>query len=395
MDNREQRARDRAILTHLGDEYERFQGAVVPPIYENTLFVFPTFEEFVKAHKEERKHYVYWRGTNPTVEIVEKKLAALEGGESCKCFASGMAAIMAAILSQVKAGDHVVCVSHIYEETKKLLDYLLKFGITYSIAASVAMEDIRSALRPETKVIFMESPTTLTLRLVDLKAVATLARERGIKTVIDNTWATPLFQKPLQLGIDLAVHSCSKYLGGHSDLVAGAVVGSNRDLEALFYAEYQLFGAALAPFEARMLLKGMRTLPLRLEAQQAAALEVARRLEAHPAVGRVHHPGLPSHPDHGLAQRQMTGTTGLFSFELKDASYEAVCRVINQLKLFRIGVSWGSFESLVLSPNEGTNEEQLRKEGISPGLIRISIGLEDPSELIRDLDQALHSLVRP
>jgi cystathionine beta-lyase len=391
MSQHEEYGQDLRICTHLGDEYSRFHGAVVPPIYENTLFVFPTFEEYVKARSDEMKHYVYWRGTNPTVEIVERKLAALEGGESCKCMASGMAAIAAALLSQVRSGEHIVCVSHVYEESKKLLQYLEKFGVSYTVTSSTSIADIEAALRPQTRVIFMESPTSYTFQLVDLQAVSRLAKDRGIRTIIDNTWATPIFQKPLKLGIDMVVHSASKYLGGHSDLGGGAVIGSEEDLKSIFNNEYLLFGAAMAPFEARMLLKGLRTLPLRLKAQEQSALQVASFLEGHPEVSCVHYPGLESHPDNALARRQMSGTSGLLSFELRQANFEAVKSFINRLKLFQIGVSWGSFESLILSPNEGTNEEQLRSEGISPGLIRISIGLEDTRDLIRDLDEALNA----
>ncbi|WP_438448011.1 trans-sulfuration enzyme family protein [Gorillibacterium sp. sgz5001074] len=380
---------DIEICTRLEDASGAFYGAVIPPLYGNSLFVFPTVEEYIQARKEEHRHYVYWRGTNPTVEIAERKLAALERGESCKLFASGMAALTAALLGSLRAGDHVVCICHVYEETKKLLHYLNKFGISYTMTSSVSLPDIEAAARPETKLVLLESPTSFTFRLVDLEGVVRLAKDRGFKTIIDNTWATPLYQKPLPAGIDLAVHSVSKYLGGHSDLVGGAVIGSSRELESLFYQEYLLLGAALAPYEAGQLLKGLRTLPLRMEAHRRNALEVAEFLERHPAVARVNHPGLPSHPDYKLALKQMSGTTGLFSFELNEASFETVARVINRLQRFQIGVSWGSFESLVLSPNEGTNEEQLLSEGISPGLIRLSIGLEDTEALIRDLDQAL------
>jgi cystathionine beta-lyase len=387
--NGDRSSMDRRICTHVGDEYGRFHGAVVPPVYQNAQFVFADYDTFTKSISREKENYVYWRGTNPTVEIAERKLAALEGGDSCKCFSSGMAAICAAIMASTENGSHVVCAGHIYPETKKLLHYLGKFGVTYTLVPSPAIHAVEAAIRKETSLIYTESPTTHTFRLVDLSAVSAIAKSRGIRTIVDNTWATPLFQKPLRHGIDIVVHSCSKYLGGHSDLVGGAVIASEAIINRMFYKEYLLLGAAMAPFEASSLIKGLRTLPLRMAEHNRSTLEVARFLESHPQVSRVNYPALKSHPDYELGRRQLTGYSGLMSFELKNASYEAVRDVINRLELFQIGVSWGSFESLVLSPNEGNNGELLAREDLSPGLIRLSIGMEDTTELIADLAAAL------
>jgi cystathionine beta-lyase len=381
-----------SICTHLGDEYDRFHGAVVPPIYQNSLFVFEKFEHLTEAMKDEQNNYLYWRGKNPTVEIVEEKLAALEKGEKCKLFASGMAAISSAILTFLQSGDHVLSISNIYGPTTKFFTYLEKFGVTHTNTLSGDLDVIESLLQPNTKMIYLESPTTMTFKLVDLKAIAALVKSRGIKTIIDNTWATPLFQNPIEFGIDIVVHSVSKYLGGHSDLVGGALITSKEIMEHIFYQEFQLLGGVMPPYEAWLLMRGLRTLPLRMKAHQESGLKVASFLEAHPAVKKVHYPGLESSPEYQLGKQQLKGYSGLMSFELKNSSYEAVRDFINRLEFFQIGVSWGGFESLVISPNYGYNTEQLIQSGMDPGIVRISVGLENVDELIEDLDRALRLL---
>ncbi|MEC1525665.1 PLP-dependent aspartate aminotransferase family protein [Neobacillus niacini] len=380
------------IVTHLGDEYDRFHGAVVPPIYQNSLFVFENFEQLAAAMKDEQSSYLYWRGTNPTVEIVEKKLAALEKGERCKLFASGMAAISSAILTFLQSGDHVLSISNIYGPTTKFFTYIEKFGISHTNTLNTDLEAIESLIRPNTKVIYLESPTTMSFKLVDLKAIVALAKQRGIKTIIDNTWATPIFQNPITYGIDIVVHSVSKYLGGHSDLVGGALITSKEIMDHLFYHEYQLFGGVMPPYEAWLLMRGLRTLPIRMKAHQESGLKIASFLEKNPAVKRVNYPGLESSPDYRLGKEQLKGYTGLMSFELKNNTYESVRKVVNSLNHFQIGVSWGGFESLVISPNYGYNVEQLVKGGLDPGLIRISVGLENVDELLEDLEAALKSV---
>ena len=380
---------DKNICLHFADEPERFQGAVIPPVFNNSVFVYPTFESLGDAVADETNHYVYWRGTNPTVEIAEKKLAALEKGEQCKCFASGMAAISAALFNSLKSGDHVLCISNIYMSTMNVLKYLKKFGIQHSVIYSTDIEKIGNAIFQTTKVIYLECPTDTNFRLIDLQAIAALARSKGIRTIIDNTWATPLFQKPLTFGIDMVVHSVSKYLGGHSDIVGGALISSKEIMKQLFKDEYLLFGGVMAPPIASQLLRGLRSLPLRMKAHEENALKVAQFLESHPRVSVVHYPALNTHPDYELGKKQLLGYAGLLSFELSEGTYDAVKTIINKLKVFQIGVSWGSFESLVMSPNYGYNEDSLKNELVSTGLIRISVGLEDSERLIDDLKQAL------
>ena len=377
------------ICTHLGDEYERFHGAVVPPIYQNSLFVFNNFDSLTEAMKDEQSSYLYWRGSNPTVEIVEKKIAALEKGEKCKLFSSGMAAISSAILTFLKSGDHVLSVSNIYGPTAKFFSYIEKFGISHTNTPRTDLDAIEALIQPNTKLIYLESPTTMTFKLLDLKAISFLAKQNGIKTIIDNTWATPLFQNPIASGIDIVVHSVSKYLGGHSDLVGGALITSKEIMDRIFYREYQLLGGVMPPYEAWLLMRGLRTLPIRMKAHQEGGMKVASFLENHPSVKKVNYPGLESSPDYELGKQQLKGYSGLMSFELKDNTFKAVRTVIDHLKKFQIGVSWGGFESLVISPNYGYNTEQIVLSGIDPGLIRISVGLENIDELIEDLDGAL------
>ncbi|MBM6616571.1 trans-sulfuration enzyme family protein [Bacillus suaedaesalsae] len=380
---------DEAICTQYESDPDHFFGAIFPPTFENSVFVHSSHEDHVKAIKDERFHYSYWRGTNPTLDVVEKKLARLERGEQCKCFASGMAAIHAAILNSIQAGDHVLCISNIYKSTTNLLTYMKKFNVDHSVVYSTKTSDIEQAILPNTKLFFIENPTDLNFQLVDLSELANLAKSKGIRTIVDNTWATPLFQKPLLHGIDIVVHSASKYLGGHMDLVGGAIITSKEIMKDLFQYEYLLFGGSLGPREATLLLRGLKTLPLRMKAHQENAMKVATFLETHPAVEKVNYPGLPPVRDSELRTKQLSGFSGLMTFELRDANYEAIKRVINKVKVFKIGVSWGTFDSLILSPNVGDNEDALLKEKISPGLIRISVGLEPVQMLINDLNQAL------
>jgi cystathionine beta-lyase/cystathionine gamma-synthase len=381
---------DKEICIHFEDDRERFNGAVVPPIFQNTLFTYNSFDTLVNAVQNEDSHYVFRRGTNPTVEIVEKKIAALERGEVCRCFASGMAAISASILNSVQSGDHVLCVSNLYYSTMELLKYMGKFNISHSVIYSTKTEDIKQAIQPNTKVIFLESPTDITLRLVNLEEIANLAKSKGIRTIMDNTWTTPLFQKPITKGIDVVVHSASKYLGGHSDVLGGAIVTSKKNMKTIFNKEYLLLGGVMPPSEAALLLRGLRTLPFRMLEHQENAFKVAEFLEKHPKVERVNFPGLESHPDYHLGKSQLTGYSGLMSMELKEAHFNRVKTVINKMKVFKIGVSWGSFESLVASPNIGNNEQKLINEHISPGTIRLAVGLENSSILIDDLKRALN-----
>ncbi|MFB9630644.1 trans-sulfuration enzyme family protein [Nonomuraea helvata] len=383
---------DEWICGRLGEDEPWVMGAVNPPVFENSLFTFATAEELGEAIRNEDERYVYWRGTNPTVDLAQRKLAALERGERAKCFGSGMGAISATISSLVQAGDHVLVLGAVYGPTTQFLRYLEKFGVTHTHVGDLAGCD--SAIRPNTRLLYFESPSYMAYAVVDIAEVTAWARERGLVTAMDNTWSTPLFQKPLTMGVDLVVHSLSKYIGGHSDLVGGVVIGPSRLIRPLALTEYQLYGSAMSPHDAAKVIKGLRTLPVRMAAHQERGLAVAEFLSGHPAVRAVHHPGLPSHPGHAIALRQMTGFSSLFSLVLDTESREEVGSFLNKLRHFRIGVSWGGFESLVNAPALSTEESVRATMGIPVGLVRLSVGLEPADTLIKDLGLALEGVGR-
>ncbi|MGR6916613.1 trans-sulfuration enzyme family protein [[Actinomadura] parvosata] len=381
---------DEWICGRLGEDEPWALGAVNPPVFENSVFTFATAEELGEAVRNEDERYVYWRGTNPTVDLAQRKLAALERGERAKCFASGMGAISATISSLVSAGDHVLVLGAVYGPTTQFLRYLEKFGVTHTHVRDLAEGD--SAIKASTRLLYFESPSYMAYQVVDIAEVTGWARERGLVTVMDNTWSTPLFQKPLTMGVDLVVHSLSKYIGGHSDLVGGVVAGPARLIRPLALTEYQLFGAAMSPHDAAKVIKGLRTLPVRMAAHQERGLAVAAFLQDHPAVRSVNHPGLPSHPGHAIALRQMSGFSSLFSLVLDTESRPEVGAFLARLRHFRIGVSWGGFESLVNAPALSTEESVRATMGIPVGLVRLSVGLEPAETLIKDLGLALEGM---
>lgn len=376
------------ICTHLGDEYDEYKGAVVPPIYQNSLHVFPTIEA-KEAYNYKEGEFLYGRYGNPTVDIVEKKIAALERGDAARCFGSGMAAISSALLTCLSAGDHVIAVKNVYGCTYTFLTkYLKRFNIDVTFVKGDKVSEFKDAIRENTKVIYLESPTTRNFLLQDLSAVAVLAKQHNIKTIIDNAWCTPLFQKPIEFGIDIVVHTLSKYLSGHSDVVGGVVISSQEIIDKITVEERELLGGILHPFEAWLVLRGIRTLPVRIKQHQENGMKVAQFLENHPKVKKMYYPGLPSHPQYELGKKQMTGSTGLMSFEL-DTSPEKVRTFVNTLKLFKIGVSWGGFESLLTAPCLLWDDEKIKEFGLSKTMVRIGVGLEDVDELIEDLSSAL------
>ncbi len=378
---------DATIIAHHGEDRSLHYGAVIPPLYQTSLFTFESMEDISAAFRDEAKTYIYTRGNNPTAMVAEKKIAALEHGGAAKLFASGMGAISAAIFSSIRKDSHIVAVKTIYGPTIKLLtDYLNKrFGIETTFVSADA-DEIISACRKETSLIYLESPTSLVFEIIDLRKVATFARANGIRTVIDNSYSTPIYQKPLDFGIDISVHSVSKYIAGHSDLVAGVLITSEEILYDIMQWEHPLFGAKIAPFEAWLILRGLRTLPVRMRQHSESAKKVAEFLAASPKVLKVNYPGLANHPNKKLADSQMTNSSGLMSFIL-DADLKQTHRFVDRLELFKIGVSWGGFESLALA---------LARDGSDPsvphGLIRISVGLEDVDDLIADLQAALDEL---
>ncbi len=319
---------------------------------------------------------------------LEKTLARLEQAEAAKCFASGMGAISATLFALLGSGDHVLFLGDIYGPTIEFADRLAAYGVTHDQCFDTDIAGIEAAIKPATRVIYLESPGSMLFGLLPIRRICELARARGITTIIDNTVATPLLQKPLQMGCDLSIHSCTKYIGGHSDTLGGAVVGSAELIERIFYKGYMLLGAAMAPMDAWLLLRGLMTLPARLMQQQASALRIAHFLSDQPSVRRVYHPALETGEQSALFAEQMRGHSGLLSFDLAADSHADLLAQANRLKLFGKAISWGGVESLVTAAHRG--EPAPDHAGRYPrGLLRLSIGLEGTDALIADLEQAL------
>ena len=377
-----------SIDTLLVHDERHSKGAVAPPIYQTSLFTFDSYQAMVDRFRGETDHAVYSRIDNPTVSVLLEKICQLEGGEKALAFSSGIAAISNAILGLVKAGDRVVCVKHCYPDTYRLLKLICaRFGVTTDFVDGTDLLAIENALLGA-KLLFLESPTTLLFEEQDLSRIAALAKAADVITIIDNSWATPIFQQPLKCGIDLVVHSASKYISGHSDTVAGLLVGNGALIDKLVNETTPYLGAKLSAQEASLLLRGLRTLPLRLQRHQESALMIAKRISDHPAVTAVHHPGLSPAPYSSLS-----GYGGLFSFEVDNSiNIPAFC---NSLELFRLGVSWGGYESLVMpaevSINQAGSPSAAIDFGVSSRLIRLFVGLEDPEDLWQELHAALAS----
>ena len=380
--------------TRLAHEFDDYPfGGVVAPVYQNSLFTFPDFASFEAATGAESatdpNQFVYSRGNNPTVSALEKKVASLEETGAARGFGSGMGAISSAVISNLKAGDHVICIRAIYGVTRKLLEeYLPRFGVTHTwVSSSPSESELEAARTERTKVLMLESPSSVIFELQDLRMCAAWAKRHGITTVIDNSWASPFFQNPHALGVDLVCHTASKYLGGHSDLVAGMLSGSVERLTAINAGEYAILGSVLHPWDAWLIMRGLRTLDVRLRQHEKSALEIARWCETRPEVRRVFHPALESHAQHGLFRSQMRGSSGLFSIEL-DFDETRIRRFIDALRLFGIAVSWGGFESLALPIGIMMNRAAPNPD-VPRGLVRLHVGLEDVHDLQRDLERAL------
>lgn len=383
------------ILNHLAEERAGYRGAVTPPIYETSNFAFGSVAAMREAGQDELANAFYTRGNNPTVEVLRRKLAALEGTEDALVFGSGAAAMAAAVLASVRAGDHVVCVQKPYAWTRVLVrDWLPRFGVEVSFIDGSDLPAVEAALNPRTKMIVLESPNSLTLEMQDLAAISAIARPRGIRTLCDNSYASPLLQRPAELGIDLVMHSATKYLNGHSDVVAGVVCGPANMIREIFRGPYMTFGAIIGPFEAWLMLRGLRTLGVRMQRVRQSTVQIVEFLERHPGIARVYYPGSASDPQRELARRQMQGGSGILSIEVAADDLSGVERFCDSLKLFLLAVSWGGHESLawpVAVAIRGGSAESNRT-GLPWNLVRLSIGLEDPEDLIADLDQALGKL---
>ena len=380
------------ILTHLGEDRERGFDAVVPPIVQSGNFTYPTVAAMRAVVQQEFDRPLYTRGFNPTVAMLREKVAALEGAEDALVFSSGSAAISAAVIAHVKAGDHIVCVQKPYSWTKKLLAELLpRFGVEHTFVDGTDAENYRRAIKPNTTFFILESPNSLTFELQDIAAVCAIAKEHDIVTLCDNSFSCPLFQNPIALGADMVAHSATKYLNGHSDVVAGVLAGSKERMRKVMSKEFMTLGAAPSPHDAWLMMRGLRTLELRVNRSADSAEKVALYLVAHPKVKRVHWPGLPSHPQHALAMKQMKRVAGLMTIELDAPDVAAVERFCDNLKRFLIAVSWGGYESLqwpvcALQGPSGYYTD------LPFTMVRLYIGLEDADALIADLEQALATI---
>ena len=381
------------ILNHLGEDRENYYNAISPPIIQSSNFAFKTLDDFRNAFAAEKDHSIYTRGNNPTVKILRQKLAALEKSEDCLVFGSGSGAIAMAILSQVHQGAHVVCVQNAYSWTYNILtQYLPKFGVKHTFVDGTNLEEIENAIQPNTTLLFLESPTSIFLELQDLKACAAIAKKHGIVTAIDNSYSSPIFQRPIEFGIDIVIHSGTKYLNGHSDVVVGVVCSSKEIITKMFYAEFMTLGAIISPSDAALVLRGLRTLPLRMKQSDESGKKVVQYLENHPKIESINYPFSPTFPQYELAQQQMSGAGGLFSVLLKTDSIEKVEAFFHRLNGFLLAVSWGGHESLVL-PFCAFYKIPGKEDPPKPwNLVRFYIGLENPDWLIKDLEQALEVL---
>ena len=369
---------------------------LLPPIFQNSTFSFQTTEECASAFIDEDCGYVYTRWGNPTQHTLELKLAALEAGEAALATASGMGAISTALLTVLSDGGHVVAMETLYSATYNLLnDELTRMGIETTFVDATDPIKIESAIRPDTKVLYLESPTNPLLKLVDLSACAEIAKSHDITTIIDNTFATPCSQQPISFGIDVVLHSITKYLSGNGAVIAGAIIGNKGFIEHARKVTLRNFGAVISPFNAWLTLLGVPTLPLRFARHCDNAVEIATFLEKHPAVAWVRYPGLSSHPQHDLAKKQMAGFGGMITIELKGGQ-AAGEQFVNRLQICTLAVSLGDVRTLVCHPASTTHshvpKEVRQKTGITDGLVRFSIGLEDAEDIIADLQHALDKL---
>ncbi|MEM6763275.1 MAG: PLP-dependent aspartate aminotransferase family protein [Bacteroidota bacterium] len=381
------------ILTHLGEDRDQVQGAVNPPIYYSSNFAFNTVEEMRHALTHEMDVPFYTRGHNPTVAVLRKKIAALEKAEECLLFGSGSAAMAAAVMSQVQQGDHVICVQKPYSWTGKLLAKLLsRYGVTHTFIDGREARNYEAAIQKNTTLLILESPNSMTFELQDLKAVATIAREHGIRTICDNSYASPINQNPIALGIDIVIHSATKYLSGHSDVVAGALCTSRDIAEHIFQSEYMTLGAILSPHDAWLLLRGLRTLPLRMQRVAETTPKIVEYLSTHPLVDKVYYPFLRENEQYELAMQQQKMPGGQFSIELKADSMEQVDLFCNSLQTFLMACSWGGYESLIFPISTLYQSANYAETTLPWNFIRFYVGLEDPTYLIADLENAFQAV---
>lgn len=381
------------IINELAEDRESYFNAIAPPIMQSSNFAFKSIAALRTAFEDEMGGYLYSRGLNPTGDILRKKLAALDQAEDCLVFGSGAAAIFAGVFANVKAGDHIVSVKSPYTWAQKMFDVILpRFGITTTYVDGTDTKNFEAALKPYTTLIYLESPNSWTFAIQDLKEVVALAKAHNIVTMIDNSYCTPIYQRPIALGIDLSMQTATKYISGHSDTLGGVLSGSHIMIKKIFDSEYLNVGSGISPFNAWLLLRGLRTLPARLERITVTTKKVLEFLKAHPKIDQVLFPLDGSFPQYQLARSQMDGACGLMTITLKNGTMESITRFCESLRHFFIAVSWGGHESLVIPKCAGLLPGDFDKDNIEHQYIRIYTGLEEPTYLIDDLNQALNGI---
>lgn len=381
------------ILNELAEDRENYFNAIAPPIIQTSNFAFKTVADMRKAFQDEMSGYVYSRGLNPTVDILRKKLAALDGTEDCLVFNNGAAAIFAGVLANVKSGDHIISVRNPYSWAARMFDVVLpRFGVNTTYVDGETIQDFDNAVRPNTTFIYLESPNSWNFVLQPLKEVAALAKSKGIITLIDNSYCTPLFQKPAEMGIDLCMQTATKYISGHSDTLGGVLCGSHKMMKKIFDSEYLNIGSGIQPFNAWLLIRGLRTLVARLERINKSTQQVVSFMKQHPKVDTLLFPLDESFPQYKLAKEQMTGACGLFTFTLKNGTPERITTFCESLKHILMAVSWGGHESLCIPKVAGMNPSDFNPANIQHQYIRMYVGLEDADHLIKDLAQALDAI---
>jgi len=377
------------ILNHLGEDREEYYGSVAPPIFQSTNFCFKTVGEMREKLTREMETPFYTRGYNPTVATLRKKLAALEKAEEALVFSSGSAAVAAAVMSVVKGGDHVVCVQKPYSWTNTLISkYLAKYGVLSTFVDGGDAVNFEKAIQANTKLIYLESPNSLTFEMQDIEGIAKLAKRKNITTIIDNSYNSPINQNPILMGIDLVVHSGSKYINGHSDVVCGVVCGSKERILKMMAEEYMTIGSCISPHDAGLILRGLRTIELRVNQSATSAKKVADFLEKHPKIKQLNYPFSSKNPQLALAKKQMKQGGGLLSISIDAKDIQGIERFCDNLKRFIMATSWGGYESLIF-PLCALSDSRSFENPLPWNMVRLYIGLEDADLLIEDLKEAL------
>jgi cystathionine beta-lyase len=381
------------IINELGEDRESYFGAVAPPIIQTSNFAFKNVAQLREAMQDEFAVDLYSRGNNPTVTILRKKIAALDNAEDALVLSSGVAAVFLAVFANVKQGDHIVSVAKPYSWTDKLFNVLLpRFGVTATMIDGTNIENFERAIQPNTKIIFLESPNSFTFELQDLEAVARLAKSKRLLTIIDNSYCSPLYQRPLDFGIDISVQTATKYLGGHSDVIAGVIAGKKEMIEKIFRSDLLTVGSVISPFNAWLLIRSLRTLEIRLDRIAQSTQCIAQFMENHPKVEKIYYPFSPSFQQYELAKKQMKQSPGLFTVVLKVNSIEAVEKFCNSLKHFLMAVSWGGHESLIFPSCAVIKPEDFNENILAHRMVRFYIGLEGIDYLVEDIEGAFDGL---